>query len=405
MIVLQRIIFPLIFTAVLGSGAASQDTFRQIAQFGHPGEGARRFSGGREIEWSKNGKRLMVAFYTSRAQMFDLEVKKPIAPAFRTSGDGQVGFINNEIAYTADWTSVRLWNSKTGQQIGKPIPHELREDTIIHPAVSPDGKYIATRTTMKSFQIWDAATLQPISREHQLESVIGSLRFSTDNKLLFVRAGGQLYVNNSKSGELAAGPFKTGWKFYYFPKQKTLITTERAGEGPTQLVIRSTGQSEWPEVHRSKIAGRLKQIVPLNDNQFFLQATNADYTPELFTFSMESPDVRTQVKSDSDRAFGLIVTDDKRRWICSNIRNISCQEFGESEPVWEIKIPASGYDYRLFSFGREHFIIHDKQDQLRVHKISDGSQIWALEGVKRFHVHGRKIAVGNRDGVEIWAAE
>ena len=143
----------------------------------------------------------------------------------------------------------------------------------------------------------------------------------------------------------------------------------------------------------------------LDDRQLLIQAINLDYTPELFTVSIESPEERTQVKSNADRAFKLIVTNDKRRWISSNTKNISCQEFGESAPVWEINMPASGYDYRLFPFDREHFMIHEKQGSLKSHRISDGSQVWTLPGVIRFHVSGKNIAIGNRDGVEIWAAD
>lgn len=401
----QRFVCSLLLLANLGSTAVAQDAFRRIAKFDHPGEGAQRFSGGRELAFSKDGKRLIVAFYTSRAQLFDLEVRKPVSPPFRTSGDGQVGFVSNETAYTADWASVKLWNSKTGQQIGQTIPHQLREDSIIRPAISPDGKRLATRTTMKSFQVWDAATQQPISQEHELESDIGSLRFSADNELLFARAGGQLFVHHSKTGKRVAGPFPTGWQFYHFPKQELLITTVRVGEGLNELVIRSTAKAEWSEVHRSKIAGRLKKIVPLDDRQLLIQAINSDYTPELFTVSIESPEERTQVKSNADRAFNLIVTNDKRRWISSNTKNISCQEFGESAPVWEINMPASGYDYRLFPFDREYFMIHEKQGALKSHRISDGSQVWTLPGVIRFHVSGKNIAIGNRDGVEIWAVD
>lgn len=404
MSVSPRFVCSLLLLATLSSSVAAQDAFRRLAKFDHPGEGEQRFSGGRELAFSQDGKRLIAAFYTSRAQLFDLEVRKQVAPPFRTSGDGQVGFVNSETAYTADWTSLKMWNSKTGQQIGQSIPHELREDSIIHPAISPDGKRLATRTTMKSFQVWDTATQQPISQEQELESEIRSLRFSTDNELLFARAGGQLYVHHSETGKRVAGPLPTGWQFYYFPKQEMLVTTVRAGEGLNELVVRST-TAEWTEIHRSRIAGRLKKIVPLDDRQLLVQATNSDYTPELFTFSIESPEKRTQLKLNADRAFDLIVTNDKRRWISSNIRNIRCQEFGEFVPVWEIKIPESGYDYRLFPFDRENFIIHEKQGFLRVHKISDGSQIWSLPGVIRFHVSGKKIAVVNREGVEIWAAE
>lgn len=38
----------------------------------------------------------------------------PIGEPIGTAGDGEVGFVNNEIAYTADWDSVRY----SGYQFG-----------------------------------------------------------------------------------------------------------------------------------------------------------------------------------------------------------------------------------------------------------------------------------------------
>ena len=348
---------------------------------------------------------MIAAFYGSTAQLFDLKKNVPLGEPIGTAGDGEVGFVNNEIAYTADWNSLRLWDTKSGQQIGDSMPHELREDTIIHPAIHPQGKFVATRATMKSVKLWNVTTRKLVGKQLNYSTEVHSIRFSDDGRLLFVQAGGSLSAIDSETGEDVAGPIPSGWRFNHFPKQQKLVTTEQVSEGLYQLVIRSTDQKNWPETHRSDLPGMLKRMVTLDDNQVLVQASKEDYTPAIFTFDLDKPETRIEVESNADRAFGLVVSQDKRHWICSNIRNISCQIFGKSEPVWQKQVPPSGYDQDLHPFDNEHFIIRDKQESFGVYKVADGSEIWNRAGVKRFSLSQNKIALCNSDGVEIWVID
>jgi len=345
---------------------------------------------------------MITAFYGSTVQLFDLEKNVSIGESIRTAGDGEVGFVNNEIAYTADWESMRLWDTSSGKQIGDPIQHELREDTIIPPAVSPMGKLIATRTSMDSVEIRDIAQRQLVGKTRKYSSEVHSIRFSKDGGFLMVRAGGSIYAIDPATGKDVAGPIPSGWLFEHFSKQQKLVTTEEAGEGKIQLVIRSTAQKGWPETHRSDLPGKLKRIVALDKDRVLLQATNQDYTPEMFIISLEKPKNRDQVDSDADRAFGVVIPQDKRLWICSNIRNISCQEFGKAKPLWEKPIEPSGYDQRLFPFNNDYFVILDKKNNFGIYKIADGSEVWMQAGVNRFMLTENKIALCNGNGVEIW---
>lgn len=401
----SRHLLPAITLAFFCSTADAELRFQRVANFGCPSEGARRFAGGREVEFTDDGTKMIAAFYGSTAQLFDLKKYVPIGEPIRTAGDGEVGFVNNEIAYTADWDSLRLWNTKSGHQIGDAIPHELREDTIIHPAIKPKGKLIATRATMKSVQLWNVTKRKLIGGHLNYSAEIHSIRFSDDGGLLFVKAGGSFYAIDSETGEDVAGPIASGWRFIHFPKQQKLVTTEQGGEGLYQLVIRSTDQNGWPETHRSDLPGKLKRMVTLNHNQVLVQASKRDYTPAMFTFYLDKPKTRIEVESNADRAFGLVISQDKRHWICSNIRDISCQQFGESEPIWQKQVPPSGYDQHLYPFDNGHFIIRDKQENFGVYKVADGSEVWNQAGVKRFSVTKKKIALCNRDGVEIWVME
>ncbi len=398
-------ILPVITLALFCPAVYAQLRFQKVADFEYPSKGAVRFTGGREVEFTEDGTKMIAAFHGSTAQLFDLTKNAPIGKPIATAGDGEVGFVSNGIAYTADWNSMRLWDTKSGHQISDALPHELREDTIIHPAIDPKGKFLATRVTLKSVQLWDVATRNLVGVQKSYSTVVDAFRFSDDGGLLFVNAGGSLYAIDSGTGEDVAGPVMSGGRFSHFPKQQKLVTTEQVGEGVYQLVIRSTNQDGWPVTHRSDLPGTLKRIVTLYDNQVLVQASKEDYTPAIFTFNIGNPETRVEVKSNADRVFGLVISRDKRHWICSNIRTISCQEFGKSEPVWEMQVPPSGFDQHLYSFDNEHFIICDKQGNLGVYKVEDGSEIWKQAGVKRVSTNRSKIALCNSDGVEIWVVQ
>lgn len=405
MLAFKHIVLAAITLAFSCSAADAQLKIRRVAKFGDPNEGRRRFTGGREVEFSDDETKIITAFYGCIVQLFDLKKNESIGDPIRTSGDGEVGFVNNEIAYTADWESVRLWDTKSGQQIGNEIPHELREDTIISPAISLDGRYIATRATMKSVQLWNVSTRKLIGKPRSYSTVVHSIRFTDDGGLLIVKAGGSLYAIDTDTGDDVVGPVASGWRFYHFAKQQKLVTTEQVLEGSYQLVIRSTDQKSWPVTHRSNLPGKLKRIVALDDNQFLVQTSKNDYTPAMFIISLDKPTARIEVESDADRAFGLIVSQDKRYWICSNIRNFSCQKFGEAKPVWQKQIPPSGYDQHPYPLNNEYFIIRDKQDNFGVYEIADGSEVWTQPGVKKFSTTKNKIAICSSDGVEIWEME
>lgn len=405
MLTSKRIVLMAIVSVLCCSAADAQFKVQRVTVFENPNVGARRITGGRQVEFADDGLKMIAAFYGSSAQLFDLGSNTPIGEPIRTAGDGEVGFVNNEIAYTADWNSVRLWDTKTGQQVGDAIRHELREDTIIPPAISPKGELIATRATMNSVQLLDVTTRKMIGNELKYATEINSIRFSDDGEVLLVRTGGSLHVIDSESGENVVAAIKSGWRYQYFPQQQKLITTERGDEGFDRLVIRSTDQPNWPVTYQAELPGRLQRIVALDDNQVLLQAQNSDYTPAMFVYPLDKPDSRIEVESSADRAFDVVISQDKLHWICSNIRDIRCHRFGDSEPVWLKQVPPSGSDQHLSPFDDEHFVIRDKHENFGVYKISDGERVWEQTGVKRFKLANGMIAFCNSEGVEIWGLE
>jgi hypothetical protein len=109
----SRLLLPVIALTIFSSAAHAQLRIQRVANIGSSSESARRFTGGREVEFASDGKRMIAAFFGSTVQLFDLMRNLPIGEPIGTAGDGEVGFVNNEIAYTADWNSVRLWDTNS----------------------------------------------------------------------------------------------------------------------------------------------------------------------------------------------------------------------------------------------------------------------------------------------------
>ena len=404
---IRRVDLFVVFVLMFSSSVMGQSKLEQIASFEHPGAKASRVTGGRQVALSDNGKTLIAAFFGSKAQLYDLRTQKAITDPIGTSGDGEIGFVSNDVVFTADWESMRLWDVKTGDAIGEPIPHRLREDTIIKPAISSDGKYIATRNSMNSFQLWDAQSQKAIGEARQFESVVGWLTFSADNRMLYVKAGKRLFVFATDSAKQIAGAFESVYRFHPLPEQKKLITIE--GENADQLVLRTTEENGWPEIDRVLLAGKFKRIIELDDNRLLIQSTKGDYSPDIIVLPINDLRNESRLEADVDRAFKVLVTGDRDHWICNNIHNVSCQRFGQSSSIWKLNCHCNGYKQGIYLLDDEHVVIHDTNSKnnyvASCHRISDGSKIWEQGSVAKIFVQDQMLFVCNSDGVQVWAVK
>ncbi|PVF95978.1 WD40 repeat-like protein [Serendipita vermifera] len=100
---------------------------------------------------------------------------------------------------SSDYT-IRLWDSKTGQQTGEPLQgHTL---SVYSVAFSPDGQQIASGSVDKTIRRWDAKTTQPIGEPLQGHTgFVFSVAFSPD---------GQRIVSGSTDKMIQLWDAKTG---------------------------------------------------------------------------------------------------------------------------------------------------------------------------------------------------
>ncbi len=77
--------------------------------------------------------------------------------------------------------TIRIWDAKTGQPIGKPLTGH--EDAVLLVAYSPDGQRIVSGSGDKTIRIWDANTGQPIGKPLTGHSdAVASVAYSPDGR-------------------------------------------------------------------------------------------------------------------------------------------------------------------------------------------------------------------------------
>jgi WD40 repeat protein len=130
-----------------------------------------------------------------------------------TGTGGAVGKKNEE---------ARLWDARTGQLLGEPLPHD---QWVVAVAFSPDGKTILAGSAPS--QLWDAVTHKPIGAplRHDPLCFDWSVAFSPDGRT--AATGGEDYRTRlweSATGRLLGVLPLAGPQVAFSPDGKTLLT-------------------------------------------------------------------------------------------------------------------------------------------------------------------------------------
>jgi tetratricopeptide (TPR) repeat protein len=75
--------------------------------------------------------------------------------------------------------TVRLWNARTGQPIGKPMEHG---NTVTSVALASDGKTALTGSADDTARLWDAATGEPVGAPLRHRGPVVAVAFSPDGR-------------------------------------------------------------------------------------------------------------------------------------------------------------------------------------------------------------------------------
>ncbi len=334
----------------------------------------------------------------------DLNAKSPR----RTSlGDHYFGFVpKSNLAFEVSWgTGVRFWNTRTHTPSGDYMPHALREDTTILPAVSPDGKVMVTRSQLDHLQFWNIETRQPITEEIKQPGMVSSMRFSADGKWFFSRARGGLSIRDPRTGDLVVADIRHDASGYaYLSASKQLLTVQNDHDDESgwhsELVIR--GGKAFAERRRIEMDGQAQKAAWIDKSHILVVGRNPDLrsnereTLYVVTLSDNKTDVRTLLHYNWIRE--AVVAPDRTHFVVRTREETSCWKVGDREPVW------TQTGDHLVSFGDRDWVLFHNGPAV-AYSLADGSELWRGEDVRLCKVFGSKIWVCNDKEMEIWQVE
>ena len=333
----------------------------------------------------------------------------PESPKRTSLGHGYFGFVpKSNLAFVVRWgDGVRFWNTVSHAPSGDYMPHELREDTVILPAVSPDGKVMVTRSKLDHLQFWNIQTRKPITEEIKQRGLVSSMRFSADGKWFFSRASGGLSVRDPRTGDLVVGEMRhDSYRYAYSTDTEQLITVENSRDEEdkwrSELVIR--GGKTFAERRRIELDGQAQKVAWIDKSHFLVVGRNPDLPPSsneretlyVVTLSDNKADVRTLLQYNWIR--DAVVAPNRQHFIARTREQTSCWKLGDWEPVW-----TKPGDH-LVSFGDRDWVLF-RNGPLVAYSLADGSELWRGEDVRLCKVFGSKIWTCNDEKMEIWQVE
>jgi RNA polymerase sigma factor (sigma-70 family) len=327
-----------------------------------------------------------------------------------------IGFVpRSTLCYVVGWgEGVALYDTRTHAKVGKPLPHELREDTMPLPAVSPDGAVMATRSKLDHVQFWNPETATPVAPATALRGIVWAMEFSADGKWLFSRDGsGEFNVWDPRTGKRAAGPFRQDAATdaaNYSPGSQRLATAENSGRKEatqrSELVIRSS--KDWGVVQRVKLDGLIREVKWIDDAHLLIvgEETTRDGSGRPTTAGRnllhvvalkgEKPEVRTVVRGTEWIGHAAVAPDGKHFVASITIAGTSCWKLGEPKPIWTK--PAA----QRTQFGGGDWVLLTYKGGAVVCSLADGKELWRQDGVEDARAQGSDIWVFTRKAVEVW---
>lgn len=350
-----------------------------------------------------------VAMYGCKTVFWNLKTNAAIGEPTQQSGDaGAIGFItNSNLAYTADWDSMQIWNQETALKSGKSIPHRLREDSVLAPAISPNGKVLVTRNKMNSLRFWNLETQKSIGPEHTHESMVSKIQFSADNKWCFSRAN-TLSIWNPMTAELVAESIRNNvYSTAYLPARQYLVTFEHDRKDPfskSEIMIRS-GAADWRPVRQFELPGQAQRAEWIDQHRLLVIGTEVGEKFKTVGFVVHlnqlTPKFELVFKYEypiSDYA----ITKDRQHLVIISRRKVSCWKIGETKPKWERAWTGKHWRKQVFSTDPDWVMAHALGENAIAYSIKDGKELWRKREVIYANTDGKHILVTSKDGAEVW---
>jgi serine/threonine protein kinase/WD40 repeat protein len=181
---------------------------------------------------SADGRTLVAGYFSSRAQLWDLATGMPQGAPLPHAGDivsAQLS-ADGSFALIGDWKGANVWDAATGKLRFPMLEHQVREDTVVGPVLSPDGRSIVTRSPFTGIRLWDAQTGKPRGESLPLGQFVGKMFFAPDSKRVAALGGGVAQVWDVEQAQPAGGPFTEATDLAFHPAGRVVAVSRSDGK-------------------------------------------------------------------------------------------------------------------------------------------------------------------------------
>ncbi|KAH7917826.1 WD40 repeat-like protein [Leucogyrophana mollusca] len=103
---------------------------------------------------------------------------------------------DGRLLVTASQDGIRVWDSKTGIEVGKPMWHE---DDVFCISITADGRRIASGGLDKTVRVWDLETRLQVGHSFHADGWLWSVAFSPDNRYIISDNGRDVSLWDTES--------------------------------------------------------------------------------------------------------------------------------------------------------------------------------------------------------------
>ncbi|MEA5449634.1 WD40 repeat domain-containing protein [Leptolyngbya sp. CCNP1308] len=200
------------------------------------------------VAFSPDSTRIVSGSADTTVRLWDSETGQPIGQPLQ----GHDEYVYS-VAFSPDGTrivsgsadqTIRLWDAETGQPIGQPL--QGHDDWVTSVAFSPDGTRIVSGSDDKTVRLWDVKTGQPIGQPLQgHEDFVTSVAFSPDGTRIVSGSADQtIRLWDSETGQPIGQPLQGHdhyvWSAAFSPDGTRIISGSE--DKTVQLWDAETGQ-------------------------------------------------------------------------------------------------------------------------------------------------------------------
>ena len=346
-------------------------------------------------------------------QMWNLETGQFTSISEWGGQGGVVGFVPDaNLAWHAE-NGVEFWDLSKSARTDFAIPHLTgpSESTPVPPAVSEDGKLLATQADVGKFRLWSLETQKPLSPVIEAGTLLSRLTFSPNGKWLFTGDKSGWSIWDVATQKRVAGPLMDhlsdrNTDIAVSPDSSSIATIE--GKLPScEVVIRVAQGETWKEHKRIPISNPIVQAIWIDSQHLaiVLNAGNQYYVIKVI--SIEELEVQDYGYL---RTFDKIkVAPDSQHFVVSNYAAVTCWKLGRKEHLWKIGTSEAGRSHDVH-FGKDWVLLHEKGGTTGarpaiVRSLNNGNEVFRKEDAIATAVSGANICLVDATGIEVWQVD